>query len=232
MTDLAPSAARPSLNLQRPTHVAIMGDLVSSQDAGSVADLHAAFNRAIDAANLDAGTTMTSPLTITLGDEFQGLTQTFEDGLAILRDVQARLLIQGVACRFVLGVLRLETPVNSERAWNMMGPGLAASRARLTDKRDANAYRFHLPGQPALETLMEAVGASLSEIEQGWTARQREVALASRRESATGLAQRLNISLQTLYKIRRAARFEFYGRQWRALETAVETLDEIYGLTR
>jgi hypothetical protein len=232
MTDLAPSAARLSLNLQRPTHVAIMGDLVSSQDAGSVADLHAAFNRAIDAANLDAGTTMTSPLTITLGDEFQGLTQTFEDGLAILRDVQARLLIQGVACRFVLGVLRLETPVNSERAWNMMGPGLAASRARLTDKRDANAYRFHLPGQPALETLMEAVGASLSEIEQGWTARQREVALASRRESATGLAQRLNISLQTLYKIRRAARFEFYGRQWRALETAVETLDEIYGLTR
>ncbi|MDP3489662.1 MAG: SatD family protein [Phenylobacterium sp.] len=208
-----------------------MGDLVSSEDAASVVGLHGVFNSAIDAANRRASSAMASPLTITLGDEFQGLSASLRAGLDVLRDVQAHLLAEGVACRFVLGVARLETPINSARAWNMMGPGLAASRERLADKRDPNAYRFHLPGQPAVEILMEAVGAGLSEIEQDWTARQREVVLASAAESAAELAGRLNISLPTLYKIRRAGRFELYGRQWRALETMAAALDETYGLT-
>lgn len=223
--------AEPLLQI-RPhiTHAVVMGDLVSSENTASVADLHERFNAAIESANTDYATAIASPLTITLGDEFQGLCGALASGLAVVRRLRAGLLSSGVECRFVVGAVRLETPVNAARAWNMMGPGLAAARARLADKRDPNAYRFELPGETELQALMEAVGASLTDIETGWTRRQRAVMLALREEAVAPLAERLGMSVQTLYKIRRAGRFDLYRRQWSALETMAERLDRALGL--
>ena len=212
------------------THAVVMGDLVSSEDTASVETLHARFNSAVQWTNATHGPSIVSPLTITLGDEFQGLCATLEGGLRVVRDLRTRLLTHGVGCRFVTGTVRLETPVNPARAWNMMGPGLAASRQRLADKRDANAYRFELRGEPALQALMEAVGAGLTEIEDGWTDRQRQVVLALQGEAAAPLAERLGMSAQTLYKIRRAGQFDLYGRQWAALEAMAARLDRALGL--
>ena len=78
---------------------------------------------------------------------------------------------------------------------------------------------------------MEAAGAGLTEIEAGWTARQREVVLALRAEAAAPLAERLGMSVQTLYKIRRAGQFDLYERQWAALEAMAGRLDRALGLT-
>lgn len=216
--------------LPRASHAVVMGDLVSSEDTASVETLHACFNAAVQSANDAHRRQIVSPLTITLGDEFQGLCATLEGGLRVVRDLRAQLLTAGLGCRFVVGAVLLETPVNPARAWNMMGPGLAASRQRLADKRDANAYRFELRGEPELQALMEAVGAGLTEIEDGWTARQREVVLALRAESAAPLAERLGMSPQTLYKIRRAGRFDLYERQWAALEAMAARFDRALGL--
>ena len=77
---------------------------------------------------------------------------------------------------------------------------------------------------------MEAVGAGLTEIEDGWTDRQRQVVLALQGEAAAPLAERLGMSAQTLYKIRRAGQFDLYGRQWAALEAMAARLDRALGL--
>ncbi|OZI68412.1 SatD family protein [Bordetella genomosp. 1] len=212
------------------SHAVVMGDLVSSEGTGSVPRLHRAFNAAIDAANRTHGASLPSPLTITLGDEFQGVSRSLSEGLEIVRSLRTQLLADAVDCRFVLGVVRLDVPVNPDRAWNMMGPGFAASRERLGDKRDRNAYRFVLPGQPVIETLMEAVGAALTDIEADWTDRQKEVVLASQHERGTDVAERLAISPPTYYKIRRAGRFDLYAREWQALMSSAQALDTAYGL--
>jgi hypothetical protein len=217
--------------LPQASHAVVMGDLMSSEDAASVETLHGSFNAAVQSANDAHQREIVSPLTITLGDEFQGLCATLEGGLRVVRDLRAHLLTAGLGCRFVVGAVLLETPVNRARAWNMMGPGLAGSRQRLADKRDANAYRFELRGEPELQALMEAVGASLTQIEDSWTDRQREVVLALRAEAAAPLAERLGMSVQTLYKIRRAGEFDLYERQWAALETMAGRLDRALGLT-
>lgn len=217
--------------LPQASHAVVMGDLVSSEDTASVEILHARFNAAVQSANAAHQGDIVSPLTITLGDEFQGLCATLDGGLRVARDLRAQLLIAGIGCRFVVGAARVETPVNPAQAWNMMGAGLAGSRRRLADKRDANAYRFELRGEPELQALMEAVGAGLTETEDGWTPRQREVVLALRTESAAHLADRLGMSAQTLYKIRRAGRFDLYERQWVALQAMAARLDKALGLT-
>jgi hypothetical protein len=215
-----------------PTHAAVMGDLVRSETATSVEGLHASFNRAVDRVNAAPDLTLASPLTITLGDEFQGLAPGLEGGLAVVRRLAREMWREGLACRFALGAVRVETPVNAARAWNMMGPGLAGTREKLASKRDPNIYRFHLPDAPVVEGLADALGLALTLIEEDWTARQREIVTALIAETAPPpeLARKLGLGLRSFYKVRSAARFEAYERQWAALAHAMAALDEQLGL--
>lgn len=224
-------APKPSERLAS-THAVVMGDLIRSEAAPSVERLHQTFNRAVDEVNA-AEPGVVSPLTITLGDEFQGLCRSLADALEIAKVLRLKLLSQKVECRFAIGVARLETPVREDRAWNMMGPGLAATREKLADKRHPNAYRFHLPDEPLLQELLEAIAYSLTLVELDWTDRQREITFASvvGGKSALQLAGELGLSRRTLYKIRSSAQLDFYLSQWRSLRHAVEALDDRYGLT-
>lgn len=213
------------------THAVLMGDLIGSESSPSVRRLHEAFNRAVQAINTRRRKQLTSRLTITLGDEFQGLAPSLAAGLSVIRELRAALLADKVRCRFVLGLARLETPLNTSKSWNMMGPGLSKAREKLADKRSPNSYRFSLPDDPAFETLLDAVGMSVTEIEDSWTARQFEIAGESmtNAEQIGRTAERLGIARNTFYKIRRAARLEMYEGQWSAIETAIADLDRRHG---
>jgi hypothetical protein len=214
------------------THAAVMGDLVASEGAPSSAKLHAIFNQAVIETNRREAARLSSPLTITLGDEFQGLCRTLSDGVLLVQGLRLLLLGEQVECRFAVGAVRIQTPVNRERAWNMMGPGLADTREKLTDKRNPNAYRFFLPETKTAEALLEAVGYSLTLTETRWTVRQQEVVRASLDSSVTdaALAGQLGLSVRNLYKVRSAAQFEFYRDQWETLNLAMAELDQQYGL--
>lgn len=231
MSAAAPLAAPPPTTAG-VTHVAVMGDLVGSGAAPSSARLHRVFNAAVDDANARFAEALAAPLTITLGDEFQGLAASLTAGFAIASFLRYVLLAQDVPCRFALGAARIETPVSGPRAWNLMGPGLAQTRAKLEDKRRPHAYRFHLPGEPLVEPLLEAVGLALTVIELDWTERQREVATSLlRAQDASGaqLARRLGVTARNVNKIRSAARLDVYEAEWQAMQTALAGLDRRYG---
>jgi SatD family (SatD) len=210
----------------------LMGDLVGSERARSVQAVHRTFNKAVDSANKRHAESIASPLTITLGDEFQGLLRTLLTAWSVAAELRLGLLAANVSCRFVIGTTHLETPVNPKQAWNMMGSGLAAAREKLNDKRTGNAYRFSLPGEPIFESLLDAVGDSLTEVELGWTTTQLEyysrVRDASRTNAKT--ARSLGITPRSLYKVLHAARAEFHRRQSAIIRRALTGLDERYGL--
>ncbi len=214
--------------VSRPYHVAIMGDLIGSEHAVSVDSLHATFNDAVDAINSEYRTTLTSPLTITLGDEFQGLCASLSDGLSIVRDLRQRLSAKATPCRFVLGVVTLKTAINHDRAWNMMGPGLATARERLADKRDPNAYRFSLPDHRLVADLLDALGYTVTSIEEGWTARQQQVVTDGR--SVAKVAEVFGVTPRNIYKVREAAHFKLYESVWQAMTAAIRALDQDYGV--
>jgi hypothetical protein len=167
-----------------PTRLAVlMGDLVGSERAQSLGAVHRTFNEAVAFANEHHAAVIESPLTITLGDEFQGLTRRLSDALRIAAALRLRLLASDVSCRFVVGLAQLETPVNPREAWNMMGRGLAEARDKLNDKRTRNAYRFSLPGETLVEPLLDAVGDSLTEVESAWTPTQRKYERRNRKRA-------------------------------------------------
>lgn len=217
----------------RFTHAVVMGDLVSSERAPSVKQLHQHFNKGVEALNVSNRRDIVSPLTITLGDEFQGLTRTMSAALRVARELRLRLKLANINCRFVVGLVRIETPVNRKVAWNMMGPGLAAAREKLDDKSNFNALRFSLPDDIAMEELLDAVGRSITDIQESWTVRQKQIVSVSEASggSASKATKKLQIARNTYYKIRRAARLDLHDAQWSSLTLASMRLDEKFGLT-
>lgn len=220
------------MSAPKPAFYAIlMGDIVGSEAAPSVPAVHRVFNKAVGWANQRHAPQILSPLTITLGDEFQGLVDGLENAWRVATDLRFKLMDEGVACRFVLGVASIRTRVNPERAWNMMGPGLAAARDKLNDKSSGNAHRFSFPDDPAIELLTDAVGDSLTQIEAGWTETQTDYLLRNRlsRQSPAKIAKGVGVSLGAVYKVLRAAQTDYYDRQSEALRQALALQDQRYG---
>ena len=192
-----------------------MGDIVGSERSPAIKAVHRAFNKAVDSANENHAAQIASPLTITLGDEFQGLLRALVHAWDVAAALRIQLLVADVSCRFVIGTAAIETPINTKQAWNMMGGGLSAARDKLNDKQSSSAYRFSLPGEPILESLMDGIGDALTATELDWTFTQLRYYSKSRESKRTGaeLANRLGITARSLSKVLRAARTEFHKRQ-------------------
>jgi hypothetical protein len=203
-----------------------MGDLVDSEGYADPEQLHAAFNAAIERQNVRLADDLISPLTITLGDEFQGLLSSLTAAAWTARQLRFDLMRQDIDCRFVIGLVDLKTPINPERAWNMMGPGFAAARERLGEKRSTSLYQFSLPINPLLETLLEAIGASISAIERKWSKVQRDdiIALLGG-ASVADVARARNVD-----KVRSAGDYDLYTTEWNAVQKALIELDKRHDL--
>lgn len=208
-----------------------MGDLVASEQHEDPADLHAAFNAAIDRQNEAFGADIVSPLTITLGDEFQGLLGSLVAAAQAARDIRFELMRKNIDCRFVIGRVDLKTPINRERAWNMMGPGFSRARARLGEKRFLSRYRFSIEDDALLETMLEASGASLTAIEHDWSKAQRaDIIELLNGASVADVARTRKVSVHNVYKVRNAGNFDLYVFQWQAIQKALAELDRRYEL--
>jgi hypothetical protein len=204
-----------------------MGDLVRSERSGSVEQLHQLFNDAIEIENNHKRLQLASPLTITLGDEFQGLATSLRAAAFICRDLRLALLRDGIDCRFAIGIVRLKTPLNQDRAWNMMGPGLAPTREKLNEKWAVSMYRFVLPDYPVIQMALDAIGAGLTSIERRWTPRQRaDITDLIAGIAPAELARRRNVSVHSIYKVRSSGQFDAYAVQWEAIRSALAHVDD------
>ena len=212
------------------THAVLMGDIVGSERAPSLKEVHTAFNKVVRKANDIHAEHIASPLTITLGDEFQGLLTSFAHAWDAAVGLRLELLVAGISCRFVVGVATLETSLNTKEAWNMMGRGLSAARDKLNEKRTSSAYRFSLPDEPVVELLLDTVGDALTRGEEDWTPTQLEYYSKSRaaKRGNADVAKKLGVSERSLYKVLHAGRADAHRRQVQAIRSALVQLDERY----
>lgn len=209
-------------------HAVIMGDLVGSEASLPTDELHALFNRAVDEQSAAHAAALVSPLTITLGDEFQGLVTSLAVAALIARDLRLQLLAGRVDCRFVIGLVEIKTPLNPDKAWNMMGPGLARAREKLNQKKADHFYRFSLEEAPVTELLLDALGVGLSVIERGWTEQQRnDISALLGGLSPADLAQRRAVSVHSIYKVRASGEYDSYRTQWEAVIAALDAMDRL-----
>lgn len=114
-------------------HIILMADVIKSRNKDSKA-LIKQFKTIVDAANRKFKKKLKSPLTITLGDEFQGVIEDKQTAIEIIVDLEEALIHNkyNFKLRYVLQVGIIDTLINNKRAFEMLGPGLTEAREKLS----------------------------------------------------------------------------------------------------
>jgi hypothetical protein len=113
-----------------------MGDVVASSAFNQV-ELQGQLKKLIKDTNEKCKIKILSPYTITLGDEFQGVAKSLRSLVETIFFLEEEILRKRYAFKlhYVAHWGEITTKINRNIAYEMMGPGLAAARAKLTSKQ-------------------------------------------------------------------------------------------------
>lgn len=185
-------------------HLVLIGDIVGSRQVSGRAALQRQLQAAVQAVNHRSQAWLASPLTITLGDEFQAVyrgSQTVFSDIFFLLHALAPL-----RARFALAAGEIVTPLNKKQAIGMDGPAFHAARDLLIGLKTQDRL-FGIAGLPAeIAKLAKPVLAVLSGQADGWrqTRFQLLAGLLEGRDTAA-LAKAAKITPRAVNKNIRAA---------------------------
>lgn len=153
----------------------LMGDIIGSRE-GDQTLLQQNFAKLIEKVNKDYSTSFESPLTITLGDEFQGVvTSAKEAGEVVIAleeyrwDLDVEILI-----RYSLGLGEISTPINPKIAYGMLGSGLSEVREALVEMKQEED-RMMISGTIAKKSQMALAMNIFLEMQEEWKWRDRQI---------------------------------------------------------
>ncbi len=120
----------------------LMADVVGSHEKKGQ-QLMDAFQVLVKWTNMIYGESIVSPLTITLGDEFQGIVSSASEGVDIILGMEEYILEEefDFKLRYVLHEGDVETEINRDKAYEMLGPGLTNARKLLNEMKKEH-HRF------------------------------------------------------------------------------------------
>jgi hypothetical protein len=122
----------------------LMADIVSSRKHDAAA-LMKGFKKITGFLNVHFSKKMISPLTITLGDEFQGIVQSLDDAIEIIFKSEEIILLEqiNIKIRYSVNYGSIGTKINKKIAYTMLGPGLTEARDSLNEMKKSDA-RFKI----------------------------------------------------------------------------------------
>lgn len=120
----------------------LMADVVAS-GAKNQKQLMKDFKKLIGKINESYQDYILSPLTITLGDEFQCVLKDLDASINIIIHLEEAIIHEKInfQLRYILNQGNIETPINKTIAYEMLGQGLTDARQKLTDVKQ-NKQRF------------------------------------------------------------------------------------------
>ena len=129
----------------------LMADIIKSSDRVSNV-LMESFRQLVEGVNQQYEEMIVSPMTITLGDEFQGVVKNLSAGIKLIIAFEEKGIELGLdfKMRYVLGQGAIDTPINKETAYGMMGPGLTETRKYLNAmKKTGKRFEFMIDEKEA-----------------------------------------------------------------------------------
>lgn len=125
-------------------HFILMADIINSGKKEQK-PLMEDFKNLIEEINKIYKTDISSPLTITLGDEFQGIIKNLAASIQIILTLEENRIHKKLnfKLRYVLNQGEIETPVNEKIAYEMLGSGLTEARLKLNDSK-YKKFRFNI----------------------------------------------------------------------------------------
>ena len=148
----------------------IMADIIKSTDYEGFI-LQEKFKEAVNYINKKLKKNLISPLTITLGDEFQGITNSLKNSILILFHLEEYLIKNNAnfALRYVINYGKIDTAINTEIAYGMLGEGLSHARKMLENlKKTDKKYEIETDKETKNKALNDAFSV-LQNIQSRWS---------------------------------------------------------------
>lgn len=124
-------------------HYILMADIVrSSKHDANI--LMREFREISNNINSEFKNAFLSPITITLGDEFQSIINSLKSGIEIIISFEEQILQfkEKFKLRYILNYGEIDTPINPNQAYQMLGEGLADTREMLEDLKKSDKRFF------------------------------------------------------------------------------------------
>lgn len=119
-------------------YCAVIGDLIQSRKISRRSQIQKDLAECLANQNIKHRAMMVSPLTITLGDEFQGL---WSDADGLFRSIaEIRSAMHPLPIRFAIGLGEILTEINPELSIGADGPAYWQARAMITELKSSRDY--------------------------------------------------------------------------------------------
>lgn len=207
--------------MSQPNYIVLIGDLVNSRQLAQRDRVQRELSQLLESLSRTHGTAMTSPLTLTLGDEFQAVWHTPSGIWQVIIGLQAGLFPVGV--RLSLGLGTLATPINHEAALGMDGEAFWHARAGI-DRMKESGRRLALTGLPDKSTQWaDPLLAVIDSMTRTWKANRWHILNGlSAGQSVPDIAAELGISVQAVYRNIRDGELRLIMDLFALLDTLVE----------
>lgn len=205
----------------RKLPIILMADIVGSSDAPKADSLMKAFRRVVGDVGKAYAEQFRSPITITLGDEFQGVARDVAAAVGVIIAMEEAIVRKGgpFKLRYVLHEGRIDTPINTERAHAMLGPGLTDARTMLGELKKDRHSRFRVTlGQERLNALLNDAFLLYGAAVDGWSTKDLPlVAAFLQHDGYREVADALGKDSSLMWRRRRSLRMEEYAATKRML---------------
>ncbi|MEM1306724.1 MAG: SatD family protein [Pseudomonadota bacterium] len=205
-----------------------MADVVGSSGRPAAA-LQSELNDVVRAANERHRTLVLSPLTITLGDEWQGIIASLEATVTLICFCEMdRLENQRTfRLRYAHAFDTIETPINAEIAHGMLGPALTNARRALTRKARSRPRFTFATGSDSFDREFGDVFAVIDDLDQRWSPDDVTLItmLLSERSDAQ-IAEALGHNRTSVWRRRQSLLIDAYQRLWRLAHARAIAFDQ------
>jgi hypothetical protein len=144
--------------METQSYYIIMGDIITSRESKDAGKMMNSFRETIDQINAKHEKNILSPLTVTGGDEFQGVAADIDSLLTILLDIDESFQLQTeLNLRYVLHYGAIATAINPKSSYEMYGEGLTFAHEKLENySRDQGRFYFSIDPVALSDHLQDA----------------------------------------------------------------------------
>lgn len=130
--------------MAQKSYYILMADIISSRE-GNQHQLMTDFKKITTVIKRKYGKKFLSPITITLGDEFQSVLANLDDAIHIIIETEELMIRKEISfkLRYTLTEGKIDTPINHKTGYGMMGEGLTRARENLTALKELKK-RFYI----------------------------------------------------------------------------------------
>ncbi len=206
-----------------PTYLVIIGDIVHSRSLQNRYRLQTQFEQHLKEVQSKYNKDCVSPLTLTIGDEFQTVLQTTGRMFAMLQAIE--ISTKEFAMRFGFGAGGINTAINRKRAIGMDGPAFHSARQAIEEAKRMG-YNYYFNGgdetnERRINILLEWIGVTW----QRWTYEKKKILHYNRQGwTQQKIAKELSMSQSAISQHINAPYFKLTEQTQHLIEEDLERL--------